>query len=223
MLVLLGVALVVIGFALRLNPLLVVTVAGIVTALLGGLTPGAILDNFGNGFASSRSVTIYVIALPAIALLERFGLQQQARKLIGKLSVLTVGRLLSAYMLIRQGLAAVGLTAICGPAQTVRPLVAPMALAAAERRHGPLSDPAIERVKAFSASADTVGLFFGEDIFLAVGSVLLITGFVDTTYGLKLDALQIALWAIPTAVVAFLVHSARLLWLDRSLVKEMAK
>ena len=57
MVVLIGVALVVIGFALRLNPMLVVTVSGIVTALLGGLNPVAILDTFGTGFASNRSVT----------------------------------------------------------------------------------------------------------------------------------------------------------------------
>ncbi|AHH96216.1 DUF969 domain-containing protein [Kutzneria viridogrisea] len=223
MLVLLGVALVVVGFALRLNPLLVVTASGIVTAVLGGVTPSQILDAFGNGFAGSRSVTIYVVTLPAIGLLDRFGLQQQATRLIGKLRVLTTGRLLATYLLIRQGTAALGLTGICGPAQTLRPLIAPMALGAATRRHGELSDPAIERVKAYSASADTVGLFFGEDIFLAVGSILLITGFVDTTYHLKLDALQIALWAIPTAVCALVIHSARLLWLDRRLAKELAR
>ena len=37
MLVLIGVLLVIVGFAVRLNPLIVVTVSGIVTALLGGL------------------------------------------------------------------------------------------------------------------------------------------------------------------------------------------
>ena len=50
-----------------------------------------------------------------------------------------------------------------------------------------------EKIKGFTASADTVGVFFGEDIFVAIGSILLITGFVDTSYGLKLDALHVAL------------------------------
>lgn len=223
MVVLIGVALVVIGFALRLNPMLVVTVSGIVTALLGGLNPLAILDTFGTGFATNRSVTIYVITLPVIGLLERYGLLQQASRLIGKLRALTTGRLLAAYLLIRQGTAALGLKDMCGPAQTVRPLIAPMALAAAIRRHGELSDRQIERVKAYSASSDTVGLFFGEDIFLAVGSILLITSFVDSTYHLKLDALQIAVWAIPTAVCAYVIHGARLLWLDRTLARTSDK
>lgn len=52
---------------------------------------------------------------------------------------------------------------------------------------------------------------------MAVGSILLITGFVDTTYGLKLEALSIAVWAIPTAICAFTIHGARMLRLDRSL------
>ena len=71
MLVLLGVLLVVVGFALRFNPLLVVTVAGIVSALLAGMSPLHILDAFGNGFASSRSVSIAFVVLPVIGLLER--------------------------------------------------------------------------------------------------------------------------------------------------------
>ncbi|MFI9503198.1 DUF969 domain-containing protein [Nocardia sp. NPDC052566] len=214
MLVFIGVALVVIGFALRFNPMLVVLVSGIVTALLGGLTPGAILDGIGNGFAGSRGVTVYIVTLPVIGLLDRFGLQQQAGKLIGKLRAATTGRILAGYLLARQGTAALGLTGIFGPAQTLRPLIGPMALAAAERKYGELTDRQIERVKAYSASADTVGLFFGEDIFIAIGSVLLITGFVGTTYGLQLDALEIARWAIPTAICAYAIHASRLLWLD---------
>jgi hypothetical protein len=69
---------------------------------------------------------------------------------------------------------------------------------------------------------DNVGAFFGEDIFVAVGSILLITGFVDATYGLKLDALQIALWAIPTALCALVIHAGRLLYFDRQLDRMMA-
>jgi uncharacterized membrane protein len=105
----------------------------------------------------------------------------------------------------------------------VRPLIYPMAEGAAERRYGrSLPEAVREKIKGFSASADTVGVFFGEDIFVAIGSILLITGFVDATYGLKLDALTIALWAIPTAVCAFAIHGARLFYLDRQLTRMTA-
>ncbi|MGO4425001.1 DUF969 family protein, partial [Streptomyces sp. MCAF7] len=102
------------------------------------------------------------------------------------------------------------------------PMVAPMAEGAAERRHGPLPEQMRERVRSYAASADTVGLFFGEDCFLAIGSILLITGFVNTTYDTHLEPLQLALWAIPTAVCAFLIHGARLLRLDRTLDRDLA-
>lgn len=220
MFTLIGVALVVIGFALRINPLLVVTISGIVTALIGGISPLEILNIFGTGFAGSRSITTFVLVLPVIGLIERYGLQAQAGTLIQKLRKLTAGRILALYMLIRQATAAIGLQSVAGPAQTVRPLVYPMAEAAEERRLGGETSPAVkEKIKGYTASADTVGLFFGEDAFVAIGSILLITSFVDTTYGLTLEPIQLALWAVPIAVMAYLVHGSRLLLLDRKLDK----
>lgn len=217
MIVLLGVLLVVIGFALRFNPLLVVTVAGIVSALLGGLSPLHVLEAFGTGFASSRSITIAFMVLPVIGLLERYGLQQRAKMLISHAAALTAGRLLLMYLFVRQLAAALGLTSIGGVAQMVRPVIYPMAEGAAMRAHGELPERVTETIKANAAAADTIGVFFGEDIFVAIGSVLLITGYVDASYHLKLDPLQIALWAIPTAIAAFVIHGFRLLRLDKRL------
>lgn len=221
MLVLIGVLLVIVGFAIRMNPLIVVTASGIITALLGGLTPLQILDAFGSGFASSRSVTIFVVVLPVIGIIERFGLQEQAKILISKLAKLTAGRVLLGYLLVRQATAALGLTGIGGHAQTVRPLVFPMAEGAALRRYGEVPEKVREKIKSHSAAADNVGVFFGEDIFVAVGSILLITTFVDATYGLHLEPLELAIWAIPSAVIAFLIHGFRLLRLDRELDRDV--
>lgn len=217
MFVLIGVAVVIVGFALRVNALLVVTVAGIVTAAIGGIGPVGILTAFGDGFASSRSVTTFALVLPVIGLIERYGLQDQAKRLIAKLDKLTTGRLLAGYLAIRQVTAAVGLTSIGGPAQTVRPLVYPMAEGAAIKKYGSVDDPMREKIKGFSASSDTVGVFFGEDVFVAVGSILLITTFVDATYDLALEPIDLALWAIPTGIAALLVHGIRLLLFDRKL------
>ncbi|MER6026134.1 DUF969 domain-containing protein [Streptomyces sp. NPDC001851] len=223
MIVLLGVVVVILGFVTRRNPVLVVGVAGIVTGLLGRLSPLGLLAAFGRSFADSRSVTVFAVVLPVIGLLERYGLREQARNLIGRLGSLSAGRFLTVYLLIRQITAALGLTSMCGPAQTVRPLVAPMAEAAAERTAGAaLPERVREKVRSYAASSDTVGLFFGEDCFIAIGSILLITGFVNSTYHQSLEPTRLALWAIPLAVCAFLVHGARLLLLDRQLQREMA-
>ena len=213
---LLGIALVVIGFALRFNPLLVVAVSAIVTGLLGHMPFLKVLATLGHGFNENRYVTIIWIILPVVGLLERFGLQERARALIADMRGATAGRLLIAYLLIRQILSALGLTTVAGHAQTVRPLVAPMVTAAAEKQQGDLDEATSERVKAMSAATDNVGLFFGEDIFIAIGSILLIQGSLGG-FGIQLTPIQLSLWAIPTAICAFLIHGARLFWLDRKL------
>jgi uncharacterized membrane protein len=213
---LLGILLVVIGFALRFNPLLVVAVAAIVTGLLGGMDFLKVLGTLGHGFNENRYVTITYLVLPVIGILERYGLQQRARTLIGRMQAATTGRILIFYLAFRQLMAAVGLIAVGGHAQMVRPLVAPMAEAAAEKQHGKLDDPTAERVKAMSAATDNVGVFFGEDIFLAVASILLIQGSLKG-FGIELTPFQLSVWAIPTAICAFLIHGARLLLLDRKL------
>lgn len=213
---LLGIALVVLGFALRFNPLLVVAVSAIATGLLGRMPFLKVLAALGHGFNQNRNVTIVYIVLPVIGLLERHGLQQQARALIGRMRGATTGRLLVVYLAFRQIFAALGLTSVAGHAQTVRPLLAPMALAAAEKEHGALDEATAEHVKAMSAATDNVGVFFGEDIFIAVSSILLIQGALKA-FGLELTPFELSVWAIPTALCAFLIHGIRLLLLDRQL------
>ncbi|MBO9544734.1 DUF969 domain-containing protein [Caulobacter sp.] len=210
MLTLLGVAVIVLGFALRFNPLLVVIAAALTSGLAAGLAPLEVLAAFGKAFTTNRYVTVAWLVLPAIAVLERAGLREQARRTIQGLKAATPGRLLIAYLALRQISAALGMTQVAGHAQTVRPLVAPMAEAAGE----PLDDEQRERVKAMTAATDNVGLFFGEDIFLAIGSILLIVGFLDQS-GITVEPLHLSMWAIPSAIAAFAIHGGRLMLFDR--------
>ncbi|RRN63681.1 DUF969 domain-containing protein [Caulobacter sp. 602-1] len=214
MLTLLGVAVIVLGFALRFNPLMVVVVAALTSGLAAGLAPLEVLAAFGKAFNTNRYVTVAWLVLPAIGLLERAGLQEKARATIRSIRAASAGRILLVYLILRQLSAALGLVSIAGQAQTVRPLLAPMAEAASE----PLSDDRREKVKAMSAATDNVGLFFGEDIFLAIGSILLIVGFLDQS-GITVEPLHLSMWAIPTAIAAFFIHGARLLLFDRALSK----
>jgi len=214
--VLLGILIVVLGFALKLNPLLVVTVSALATGLIAGRSLIEVVSAFGKAFNDNRFVTIIWILLPVIGLLERYGLQQRARTLIGGMKRATTGRLLIVYLLFRQITASLGLTSVAGQAQTVRPLVAPMAEAAAEKQDPDIDEAGRERVKAFAAATDNVGLFFGEDIFIAIGSILLIIGFLEQN-GIRLEPLQLSQYAVPSAFAAFLIHGVRLLLLDRSL------
>jgi uncharacterized membrane protein len=214
---LLGIVVLVLGFALRFNPMLVVPIAAITTGLLAGLDLEAVIAKLGKAFNDSRAIIIPWVVLPVIGLLERYGLQQRARAVIGAFQAATVGRLLILYLFYRQLISAIGLHSTAGHPQTVRPLVAPMALAAAERQ-APLDKRLRQRIQAQAAGTDNVGLFFGEDIFIAIGSIVLIQQTLEA-YQITLRPLDLALWAIPTAIAAFIIHSARLLLLDRALTR----
>jgi uncharacterized membrane protein len=231
--VLLGVLVVVVGFTARQNPLLIVVVAALVTGVAAvvapGVTPAALLAGagetlalLGKGFKDNRYVSVTWLILPLIGLLEREGLQERAKTLIQRLKSATTGRLLLIYLVIRQGTAALGLTSLGGHPQMVRPLIAPMAEAAAEARDPAISDGSRNRVKAFAAATDNVGLFFGEDIFIAIASILLIKGFLEAN-GIIVTPFELSVWAIPTAIAALLIHGTRLILLDRALNREAAR
>jgi uncharacterized membrane protein len=221
MLILIGLAILAAGFAVRLNPLLVVVLAALATGLAAGHTPAQVVGELGKAFNDNRQISLAWLVLPVIGLLERGGLQERARELIGTLRSATTGRLLLAYFVFRQAMGALGLTSVGGQAQMVRPLIAPMAEAAAERRLGRLPEPLSRLVRAHAAACDNVAIFFSEDIFIAFGSVLLIRGVLHGM-GVELQPFQLSVWAIPTALAALLVHGARLLLLDRKLTREAA-
>ena len=66
MLTLLGVAVVVLGFAARFNPLLVVVAAAMVTGLAAGLPPLQVLAALGKGFNDNRLVTVALLVYPVV-------------------------------------------------------------------------------------------------------------------------------------------------------------
>ncbi|MDE2618517.1 MAG: DUF969 domain-containing protein [Sphingomonadales bacterium] len=219
--VLSGIVIIVIGFALRINPMVVILAAAAATGLAGGLDLPAVIAAFGKAFNEARYVSIIWMVLPVIGLLEAHGLQQRAREIVTRLSGATTGRILIGYLVLRQLSAAIGLTSIAGHAQTVRPLLAPMAEASAEGQAGAMTPALAAEIREWSAATDNVGLFFGEDIFLAIGSILLMKGLMEQ-YGVLLEPFALSVWAIPSAVAALIVHGWRLLRLDRRLAAARA-
>jgi uncharacterized membrane protein len=215
MLVLLGVAVVVVGFAIRLNPLLVVVAAAFVTGWFAHLTPLQVLAAFGKAFNDNRLVSLALLTYPLVGVLERAGLQEQAKRLIGGFRRVAFAPLLLGYFLFRQLTAAIGLISIAGQAMTVRPLIAPMAEAAAAR-DGAIDEPTRQNLRAQAAAVDNIAVFFGEDIFVAIGSILLIVGFARSS-GIDIEPLQLSLWAIPSAIAALVIHGVRLFLLQRRL------
>ncbi len=220
MLPLIGVLVVVVGFSLRWNALLVVTLAGIASGLAAGLGLHDVVADFGKAFTDNRYVGIVWLVLPVIGLLERSGLKERARTMVARVHAATTGRVLMTYFAIRQLTAALGLTSLGGHAQMVRPLIAPMAEGAAETRFGDLPLATRYRIRAHAAAVDNVAVFFGEDIFIAIGSILLIKGFLAQN-GIDVEPTTLAKWAIPSALSALTIHFVRLALLDRSLRRQL--
>ncbi|MEQ1975346.1 DUF969 domain-containing protein [Xenorhabdus sp. SGI240] len=219
---LIGIAIIIIGFVIRFNPVLVVTIAGLVTGLAAHMPIADILEKLGSGFVNTLNLTLTILLpLVIIGLLERHGLKERAQKSIAHIKMATTGRLLIVYLFIREISAALGLTSLGGHPQMVRPLLAPMAEGAAENQYGELPDSVRHRIRAMSAATDNTGLFFGEDIFVAFGAIIFMHNFMLESGGIHTEPLHIALWGIPTAICAFLIHSVRLYRLDYRIANEL--
>ncbi|MQA37486.1 DUF969 domain-containing protein [Rugamonas aquatica] len=220
---LLGVAVIILGFALRAHPVLVVIAACAVTGIASAMPVEKLLATMGTAFIKTRNLPlILLLPLAAIGLLERFGLKEHAQASIARIKSATTGRLLIVYLALRELTAAFGLTSLGGHICMVRPLVAPMAEGAAETRYPALTDELRHRIRAMSAATDNVGLFFGEDVFVAFGAIVLMQTILRGE-GLEVEPLHIAMWGIPTAVTAFIIHSWRVHRLDAQIARAMLK
>ncbi|HWA85060.1 MAG TPA: DUF969 domain-containing protein [Opitutus sp.] len=226
MIKLIGIVVVAAGFALRANTLLVVMAAGVATGLVSGLSFNEVIALFGRFFVENRYMTLpIVLIVPVVGVLERHGLQERAEALIKRMRAATAGRVLVAYTAARQLSIALGInigSSGGGHATMVRPLVAPMAEGAARARHGELREETTHAIRAHAAAAENVGNFFGEDIFVAVGAVLLMKGFFDAQK-IPVSVWHLALWGIPTALVAFAATAWRARALDRRIERESAE
>ena len=127
---LVGIVIVIIGFALKFDTLATVVVAGIVTGLVGGMSIMDILSTLGAAFLTNRTATLFILTLPVIGICERMGLRDKAVDFIRGIKSATTGRLLSIWQVIRTIASAFSLR-IGGHPQFIRPLINPMAQACA--------------------------------------------------------------------------------------------
>ncbi|AME03770.1 DUF969 domain-containing protein [Selenomonas sp. oral taxon 136] len=218
MLVLSGILVMVLGLALRFNALLVVIVAGFVTGLAAGMSLQEIVTVIGEAFIKNRYMSLFILVLPVIGLSERFGLRERAEFLISKISAATAGRIFMLYMLVRQIMEALGVK-VSGHPTFIRPLIAPMGEAAALK--GRKASPAIlDKIRGYAATAENAGNFFAQNVFIAAGGLLLIKGVLEE-HGYEADLVTMAVYCIPTAVVAFLFTAVRFHLFDRRIEREI--
>lgn len=217
MIKLLGILLVAAGFGFRVNALLVVLGAGVVTGLLAGFSLREVVAMMGKFFVENRGLTLpIVLMLPVVGLLEKHGLQERVAHLMSRAQAATPGRILWLYQALRGGLSVLGIS-LGSHAGMVRPLIVPMAEGAAKAR-GELDATTRDRVRAHGAAAENVGNFFSDDILVAVGALLLVKSFFDTA-GVPVTLEMIKLWSVPTALWVLGVGWWRYRALDRWLAQ----
>lgn len=171
---LLGIVIIVAGFALKFDTTAVVIIAAVATGLLSGMDFGQLLEVLGKSFADNRMVTLYFLTLPMIGLVESHGLKEVATKAIERLKNATPSKILDIYMLVREIGGVFGIS-FSGQVTFVRPLVVPMTTAAASSKKT-LTKRDIDIIKGHSAAVENLGNFFAQNLFIASSGVLLISG-----------------------------------------------
>ena len=216
---LIGILIIVVGFALKWDVMAVVLISGLVTGLVSGLDFVQILEIMGKAFVDNRLMSIFLISFPAIALIERYGMKERAAELIGKIKNATAGKVLSIYMVVRILASAMSIR-LGGHVQFVRPLILPMSEAAGETSiKKPLNEKQSERIKGLAAAVENYGNFFGQNIFLGNSGVLLIQGTLAAA-GYEVTLGSIAQASIPVGIVVTIFTIIQVLLADRKLKKE---
>lgn len=219
MLKLIGVLIIVIGFIKKYDTIAVVLVAGIATGLVSGLGMGEILNIIGSSFIKTRYMSIFLLTLPVIGILERNGLRERAAYLISNMKSATAGKVMSTYTIIRMAAAALSLR-LGGHVQFIRPLVNPMAQGATENKFGHVTEAVEEKIKGYSAAAENYGNFFGQNIFIASGGVLLVVGTLEEL-GIVVTPLEVSRAAIPSAIAALVLAIIQNRIMDKKIEREL--
>lgn len=218
---LLGIVIVIAGFALKLDSILVIVVAAIVTGLVGGMGPIALLETMGNTFVANRSMAIFIIVMLVTGTLERNGLREAAAALIGKFKGATSGLVIGLYGAMRAVFAAfnVGFGGVAG---FVRPVIMPMAEGAIEAKGFKPNEDHMEELKGMAAGMENITWFFGQVLFVGGSGALLVQGTL-AGLGIDVELAPLAAVEIPVCIIATVVAIVFYYLKDKALLKKYYK
>lgn len=218
---LLGIVIVVVGFILKMDSILIVMVSAIVTGLVAGMDPITFLETLGSSFIADRSMCVFVIVLMVTGTLERNGLKEEASKFIQKFKNASAGIVIGIYGVFRMIFAAFNVN-FGGVASFVRPIVLPMAMAAAQKDGKKIDENYIENLKGMASGMENVAWFFGQVLFVGTAGMIL----VQTTLaqvGYKVSLVDLMKVQIPVALIALAVSCIYYYLKDKKLAKEKVK
>lgn len=146
MIKLVGILIVIVGFALKMDSIAIVLGAGLVTGLVGGLSITEMLEIFGKNFVANRTMCIFIIIMLVTGTLERNGLQNVAANIIRKVKNASAGLIVGIYGVLVTVLGAFN-TGLGGAPGFIRPVVLPMAEGAVMAKHGKPNEEHLETIR----------------------------------------------------------------------------
>ena len=215
---LLGVAIVIIGFALKLDSILIIFLALITTGLVGGLGIGGLLETIGTNFVANRSMAIFIMILLVTGVLERNGLREAAANLIRKVKGATAGKVIAAYGVMR-GIFGAFNVGFGGVAGFIRPVVLPMAEAAIESDGKKANEEHIEEVKGMASAIENITWFFSQVLFVGGAGGILVQTTLESL-GYHVELVDLAIKEVPVAIVALIVGCVFVIVKDKKLQKK---
>lgn len=215
---LLGILIVIIGFALKKDSILIILSAAIVTALVGGLGIPGMLETFGKSFVANRSMAIFILIMLVTGTLERNGLREAAASLIGKVKNASAGKVVAAYGVMR-GIFAAFNVSFGGVAGFVRPIIMPMTLGAIESKGEKVNEEHLEEIKGMASGMENITWFFFQVLFVGGAGGLLVQSTL-ASLGYEVSLLDLAKVEIPVAIFALLVSIVYYVLKDNKLAKK---
>ena len=205
---LIGILIVILGFALKLDSILIIVVAAVVTALVGGLGPVGLCETLGSSFVANRSMAIFILVMLVTGTLERNGLKNAAAALIGKVKNASV---FAAFN--------VGFGGVAG---FVRPIIMPMATGAIEAKGDVPNEEHVEELKGMASGMENIAWFFCQVLFIGGAGGLLVQSTLEPL-GYHVELADLAKVEVPVGIFAAIVAIVYYVIKDKALCKKYYK
>ena len=199
---LLGILIVVIGFVLKLDSI-------------------TFLETLGSSFVANRSMCVFVMVMVVTGTLERNGLKQAAANLMKKFKNASAGVVLAIYGVFRLVFAAFNVS-FGGVAGFVRPIVLPMATAAAKKNGKKISEKYEENLKGMASGMENIAWFFGQVLFVGTSGMILVQSTL-AELGYDVELVDLMKVQIPVAIIAVAVAIVYYYIKDKQLSRKETK
>ena len=217
MLSLLGVVVVVIGFAMKMQPITIISISALVTAVCGQTPMEEFVTIIGKSFTANRTQLVALIAMVLTGSLERNGLRIAGAELIKNVKGLTSSMLISVWCVLSH-LFIIFKIPIGGINSYVRPILMPMTIGAIEAKGYEPTPEHVETIKALYGANQNLANFFGQCMFPTAAAVLLIQSIIASV-GVTVDVMQIILVQLPVAVFAIFVNAGQAYIVNNMMMK----